>query len=93
MPTDADYAMELIARRVAMGQEIKPLARKRKNAKKVDVAGSPDVPSRDPNEDVKAKGFLMQGVSALKTVAGTGYQAIGGQQVRVFSCESLARGA
>lgn len=81
VPTDADYAMELIAQRVARGQEIKPLSRKRKNAKKVDVNGSPDVPSRDVNDDGKAKGFLKQSVSALKTVADTGYQAIGGQQV------------
>ena len=81
VPTDADYAMELIAQRVARGQEIKPLSRKRKNAKKVDVDGSPDAPYHDVNEDSKTKGFLKQGVSVLKTVADTGYQAIGGQQV------------
>ena len=74
--------MELIAQRVARGQDIKPLNRKRKNA---DVGGSPDMPSRDPNEDGKPKGFLKQGVSVLKTVADTGYQAIGGQRVSVSS--------
>ena len=83
--------MELIAQRVAMGREIKPLNRKRKNAKKADVDGSPDMPSREPNEDVKPKGFLKQGVSVLKTAADTGYQAIGGQQVSAFSCQNLVR--
>lgn len=76
--------MELIAQRVARGQEIKPLNRKRKNTQ-VDIGDSPDMLSRDPNEDGKPKGFLKQGVSVLKTVADTGYQAIGGQRVSVFS--------
>lgn len=77
--------MELIAQRVARGQEIKPLNRKWKDAKKADVDGSSDIPSRDPNEDGKSKGFLKQGVSVLKTVADTGYHAIGGQQVSTSS--------
>lgn len=80
VPTDADYAMELIAQRVAKGQEIKPLNRTRKNAK-ADVGDSPEMLSRDLNEDGKPKGFLKQGVSVLKTVADTGYQAVGGQRV------------
>lgn len=81
IPTDADYAMELIAQRVARGQEIKPLSRKQKNAKKVDTDGSPAMHSRDISEDGKTKGFLKQGVSVLKNVADTGYHAIGGHQV------------
>ena len=76
--------MELIAQRVARGQDIKPLNRKRKNAL-TEVGGSPEILSRDPNEDGKPKGFLKQGVSVLKTVADTGYQAIGGQRVSVSS--------
>ena len=76
--------MELIAQRVARGQDIKPLNRKRKNT--VDVGGSPDMLSRDPNEDGKPKGFLKQSVSVLKTVADTGYQAVGGQRVSASSC-------
>jgi hypothetical protein len=76
--------MELIAQRVARGQEIKPLNRKRKNAK-ADTNNSQDTPSNDPNEDGKSKGFLKQGVSVLKTVADTGYQAIGGQRVSASS--------
>jgi len=87
IPTDADYAMELIAQRVARGQDIKPLNRKQKNAKKVDIDGSPVMHSRDISEDGKTKGFLKQGVSVLKTVADTGYHAIGGHQVS----ESLSR--
>lgn len=85
VPTNADCAMELIAQRVARGQEIKPLNRRRKNVKNIDVNVSPDVPYRDVSEDGKAKGFLKQGVSVLKTVADTGYQAIGGQQVSIRS--------
>jgi len=81
IPTDADYAMELIAQRVARGQEIKPLSRKRKNAKKVDTDGSPAMHSRDISEDGKTKGFFKQGASVLKNVADTGYHAIGGHQV------------
>ncbi|KAF9654351.1 hypothetical protein BDM02DRAFT_138295 [Thelephora ganbajun] len=80
VPTDADYAMELIAQRVARGQEIKPLNRKRKHTKKFDADDSPDILSRDPDEDDKPKGFLKHSVSVLKTVADTGYQAIGGQR-------------
>lgn len=93
VPTDADYAMELISQRVAKGQEIKPLNRKRKNTKKADANDSLDIPSRDPDEDVKPKGFgkLKQGVSVLKTVADTGYQAIGGQRVSVSPDRNLAR--
>lgn len=85
VPTDADYAMELIAQRVARGQDIKPLNRKRKNVP-IDVDGSPDTLSSDPNEDGKQKGFLKQGVSVLKTVADTGYNAIGGQRVSASPC-------
>lgn len=81
VPTDADYAMELIAQRVASGQEIKPLNRKGKNPKKTDTNRSPDIHSHDLEEDGKPKGLFRQGVSVLKTVADTGYQAIGGQQV------------
>lgn len=81
VPTDADYAMELIAQRVAEGQEIKPLNRKRKTAKKSDVGDSTDMPSHGPNEGDRPDGLLKQGVSVLKAVADTGYQAIGGQQV------------
>lgn len=81
VPTDADYAMELIARRVASGQEIKPLSRQRKTAKKSDTDGSLDVPFHGPNESGKSTGLFKQGVSVLKAVADTGYQAIGGQQV------------
>ena len=81
VPTDADYAMELIAQRVARGQEIKPPNRKRKIAKKPDANGPSDVPSRDPNEGGKSNGLFKQGVSVLKTVADTGYQAVGGQRV------------
>ena len=77
--------MELIAQRVARGQEIKPLNRKRKNAK-VDANGLPDTHTGDLDEDDKPKGFLKHGVSALRTVADTGYQAIGGQRVSVCSC-------
>jgi len=77
--------MELIAQRVDRGQDIKPLNRKRKNAP-IDVGGSPDMLSRDPKEDGKPKGFLKQGVSVLKTVADTGYQAVGGQRVSASSC-------
>ena len=91
VPTDADYAMELIAQRVAGGQEIKPLNRKQKIVK-VDVGGSPDVLSRDLNEDGKSRGTFKQGVSALKTVADAGYQAIGGQRVSMSSW-NCARGA
>ena len=80
IPTDADYAMELIAQRVAKGQEVKPLNRTRKNAK-TDVGNSPEMLSRDLNEDGKPKGFLKQGVSVLKTVADTGYQVVGGHRV------------
>ena len=78
-PTDTDYAMELIAQRVARGQEVKPLHRKRKHAKKADVSGPADMHSRDLNEDEKS-GFIKHGASLLKT----GYQAIGGQQVSGF---------
>ena len=88
VPTDADYAMELIAQRVARGQEIKPLNRKRKNPK-IDVDGPPDMLSRDLDE--KPKGFLKQGVSVLRTVADTGYQAIGGQRVSVYFYWDLPR--
>lgn len=81
VPTDADYATELIAQRVARGQEIKPLNRKRKAAKMSDINGPPDsIRSHDPDKDGKPSGFLRQGVSVLKTVADTGYQAIGGQK-------------
>ena len=93
IPTDADYAMELIAQRVARGQEIKPLNRKRKNAKKADTDGSPDIHSHDLNEDDKPKGFFKQSVSVLKTVADTGYQAIGGQQVSGSPSRNLAQAA
>jgi len=86
VPTDADYATELIAQRVARGQEIKPLDRRQKNAKKLDAGGSLDTLSGDPSEEDKPKGFLKQGVSALKTAADTGYQAIGGQRVSVPLC-------
>jgi hypothetical protein len=79
--------MELIAQRVARGQEVKPLNRKRKNPK-VEANGSPDTLSLDPEEDSKPKGFLKQGVSVLKT----GYQAIGGQQVSVLSWRNLTGG-
>jgi len=81
--------MELIAQRVARGEEVKPLCRKRKNAKKVDANGLPDIHTGDLTEDDKPKGFLKQGVSVFKTVADiadTGYQAIGGQRVSVCSC-------
>lgn len=73
--------MELIAQRVARGQEIKPLSRMQKHAKKADANSTLDTHSRDLNEDSKPKGFLKQGVSVLKTIADTGYQAIGGHQV------------
>lgn len=76
--------MELIAQRVAKGQEIKPLNRKRKTAKKPDADGPSDAPSHGSNEGGKSSGLLKQGVSVLKTVAGTGYQAIGGQRVSTF---------
>jgi hypothetical protein len=75
-PTDTDYAMELIARRVARGQEVKPLNRKQKHPRKADANGPANTHSHDPNEDGKS-GFLKQGASFLKT----GYEAIGGQQV------------
>lgn len=93
VPTDADYAMELIAQRVARGQEVKPLNRKWKNTKKADTDGSPDTHTRDLNDDGKSKGFLKQGVSALKTAADTGYHAIGGQQVSWLPSRNLARAA
>jgi len=80
VPTDADYAMDLIAQRVARGEEIKPLNRKRKTAKKSDVNDTPGVSSDDPNEGAKPNGLLKQGVTVLKAVADTGYQAIGGQR-------------
>ena len=86
VPTDADYAMELIAQRVARGQEIKPLNRKRKAAKVPDAGGSPDTHSRSPSEVGKTSGFLKQSVSVLKTVADTGYQAIGGERVSASHC-------
>lgn len=73
--------MELIAQRVARGQEIKPLNRKQKTARHSGVDGPEDLPSHGPNESIKTTGFLKQGVSVLKAVADTGYQAIGGQQV------------
>lgn len=79
-PTDTDYAMELIAQRVARGQEVKPLNRRRKHARKADTNGPVDTHSHDLNEDGKP-GFFKHGASLLKTVADTGYQAIGGQQV------------
>lgn len=75
-PTDTDYAMDLIAQRVARGQEVKPLNRKRKYARKADANGPADTHTHDLNEDGKS-GFLKHGTSLLKT----GYQAIGGQQV------------
>jgi hypothetical protein len=81
--------MELIAQRVAKGQEIKPLNRKRKTAKKSDASGSPDVPS----EDGKPGGLLKQGASVLKAVADTGYQAIGGQRVSASPSYNPAQGA
>ena len=89
-PTDADYAMELIAQRVARGQDVKPLNRKGKHAKKGDVNGAQDILSGDLDEDDKPKGFIKQGVSVLKNVADTGYQAIGGQRVST-SFVNLAR--
>ena len=75
--------MELIAQRVSRGQEINPLNRKRKPAKKPDSNSSPDMGSPEPGS--KLSGFLRQGVSVLKSAAGTGYQAIGGQHVSVLS--------
>lgn len=83
--------MELIAQRVAMGQEIKPPNRKRKTAKKLDADGSPDIPSHSPSEGGKSNGLFKQSVSVLKAVADTGYQAIGGQRVSEYSYYCIAQ--
>ena len=85
--------MELIAQRVARGQEIKPLNRKRKTTKKSDPTSSQDVPSQGPSEGGKPDGLLKQGASVLKTVAGTGYQAIGGRRVSASPSYHPAGGA
>ena len=84
--------MELIAQRVARGQDIKPLNRKRRTTKKLDASGSEDVTSQSPSEVGKPGGLLKQGASVLKTVASTGYQAIGGRQVSASPSYCSAEG-
>lgn len=89
VPTDADYAMELISQRVAQGQEIKPLNRKRAAAKNPDTNDPSDVAARGPDEDGKSSRILKQGVSVLKTVADT----VGGQRVSPFSYHTFTQRA
>lgn len=83
VPTDADYAMDLISQRIARGQDIKPLRRRLR-----DEAPSPSSMSVDSFEafveekgPAKPKTKLKKGVAMMTTLAAEGAKMVTGEPV------------
>lgn len=82
-PTDSDYAMEVITRRVASGQPIKPLRRKRSSGTESSQEDSVDsmlIANQDDSPGKKTNGKLDKGVGIVKALASEGARMVGGQQ-------------
>jgi hypothetical protein len=91
VPTDADYAMELISQRVASGLNIKPSPmkkHKKPNSRNIETGGDASIKSYTEKKSIDWKKWGNRAALG-KVLAGDGKRLFAGGEVRKYSLNCL----